>query len=163
MSSNHPNRNKIIELLKEVGQKESRASVMFREAIAQTEGMSISDMECLDYVMDNENVTAGDLAKITGLTTGAVTSMIDRLEKAGFVKRERDTKDRRKIFVKPVYERMAEVGKLYETYVHDAMKMIQKYTDKELMLIIDWKKDMTTIYEKETLKIKKLIRQGEIK
>ena len=73
---------------------------MFSETVAGRLGLSPTDLKCLDMVMLGERVTAGDLARATGLTTGAVTGIIDRLEKAGFARRERDPEDRRRVYVR---------------------------------------------------------------
>ena len=62
--------------------------------------LNVTDAECLDFLSDMGPSTAGDLAKITRLTTGAITNAIDRLEKAGFVERKHDVNDRRKVIVK---------------------------------------------------------------
>ena len=59
-------------------------------------------------------MTAGRLAEVTGLTTGAITGVVDRLEKAGLVRRERDPDDRRKVFIATVPENIAKVGRFYE-------------------------------------------------
>ncbi len=76
----------------------STQTVFSHEAIARKQGLNATDTRCLDLISraGDEKVTAGDLGKATGLTTGAVTGILDRLEKAGMVQRERDTRDRRK-------------------------------------------------------------------
>lgn len=76
-------------------------SVIFSQAIADAVGIHPTDNECLDYLMLNGPATAGQLARLTGLTTGAITAVIDRLEKTGFVKREPHPEDRRKVIVVP--------------------------------------------------------------
>jgi DNA-binding MarR family transcriptional regulator len=77
----------------------TRLSLRFSEAMASELGVSVTDLECLDRVALGANVTAGALAEATGLTTGAITGAIDRLERAGFVERRRDDADRRKVIV----------------------------------------------------------------
>lgn len=79
----------------------SANSVMFSQVVASKVGLHSTDNECLDFLILNGPATAGQLSEITGLTTGAVTAMIDRLEKAGFVHREHDKADRRRIIVVP--------------------------------------------------------------
>lgn len=75
------------------------ASDMMDEAFAQLLGVNRTDGRCLDVVQRMGQITAGELAAQAGLTTGAVTAIIDRLEMAGYLRRVRDTKDRRKVFV----------------------------------------------------------------
>lgn len=79
----------------------SANSVMFSQVVAEKVGLHSTDTECLDFLLQNGASTAGQLSKLTGLTTGAVTAMVDRLEKAGFVRREHDQEDRRRVIVIP--------------------------------------------------------------
>src|SRR5882757_4375726 len=77
----------------------TRTTLMHQHLIAQRIGLNVTDAECIDFLQEMGPSTAGALAKATGLTTGAITNVIDRLEKAGFVKRGPDPKDRRKVIV----------------------------------------------------------------
>ena len=63
---------------------------MFHQAIADRLGLNVTDHKCIDLLLMKGPLTAGELAGMTGLTTGAITAVIDRLEKAGFVRREDD-------------------------------------------------------------------------
>src|SRR5262249_43014336 len=65
----------------------SAATIMFHQAVADRLGMNVTDHKCADILERNGPMTAGELAERTGLTTGAITGVIDRLEKAGFVRR----------------------------------------------------------------------------
>ena len=97
-----------------------------------------SDLECLDFVNLEGRVTAGRLAELTGLTTGAITGVVDRLEKAGFVRRERDESDRRKVFIATVPENGSiEIGRFYEPMQRgDAEAVWNGYSDAELKLLL---------------------------
>ena len=81
-------------------------------------------------------MTAGRLAEVTGLTTGAITGVVDRLEKAGLVRRERDEDDRRKVFIAIVPENVARIGKFYEQLQRDDAGLLDSYTDAELQLLL---------------------------
>ena len=94
--------------------RSSAQGVIFGQTVANTVGISGSDLECLDFLNLEGRVTAGRLAEVTGLTTGAITGVVDRLEKAGLVRRERDPADRRKVFIATVPENIAKVGRFYE-------------------------------------------------
>ena len=94
--------------------RSSAQGVIFGQTVANTVGISGSDLECLDFLNLEGRVTAGRLAEVTGLTTGAITGVVDRLEKAGLVRRERDPEDRRKVFIATVPENIAKVGRFYE-------------------------------------------------
>jgi DNA-binding MarR family transcriptional regulator len=85
--------------LEEAMRRASAQGVLYGQAVADMTGMSGSDIDCMDFLNLEGRMTAGRLAELTGLTTGAITGVIDRLEKAGFVRRERDETDRRKVFI----------------------------------------------------------------
>src|SRR5215813_6858621 len=116
--------------------RSSAQGVMFGQAVANVAGISNSDLECLDFLNLEGRVTAGRLAEVTGLTTGAITGVIDRLEKAGYVRRERDDEDRRKVFIAIVPENLARIGKLYENMQQAMLKTWASYSDDELKLLL---------------------------
>jgi DNA-binding MarR family transcriptional regulator len=91
---------------------------------------------------------------MTGLTTGSVTTMIDRLEKTGFVKREVDAKDRRKVIVKPITEKTALFAPFYDALLKDANPLYTSYTDEELELLTEYNNKLTALYEKQIMKIR---------
>jgi DNA-binding MarR family transcriptional regulator len=92
-------RNELLGALGLAMREMSALSVLHSQAIAAALGINSTDLECLDFVVMRGPATAGTLAEITGLTTGAITGVIDRLEKARFVRRVRDPGDRRKVLV----------------------------------------------------------------
>ena len=79
----------LLQELEEAMRRSSAQGVLFGQAVANVAGISGSDLECIDILYLEGRVTAGRLAEVTGLTTGAITGVIDRLEKAGYVRRER--------------------------------------------------------------------------
>ena len=123
----------------EMGREIGARTILFHQAVASIAGVSITDMKCLDYVDRGGDITAGDLARLTGLTTGAITAAIDRLEKAGLAQRERSETDRRKVFIRlrhsPVSEKIAPI---FETLGKDAAQLITRYTTRELEIIKDF-------------------------
>jgi DNA-binding MarR family transcriptional regulator len=88
----------LMQELEHAMRRSSAQGAIFGQTIANHVGISNSDMECLDFLILGGRVTAGRLAELTGLTTGAITGVVDRLEQAGMVRRERDADDRRKVF-----------------------------------------------------------------
>ena len=86
-------------------------------------------------------MTAGRLAELTGLTTGAITGVIDRLEKAGYVRRERDESDRRKVFIAVVPETAARIGRLYVPMQQSMQKVWSRYSEEELRLLLRFAND----------------------
>src|SRR5580658_10307627 len=114
----------------------SGSGAIFSQAVADYAGISSSDLECLDFLNLEGRVTAGRLAEVTGLTTGAITGAVDRLEKAGFVRRARDGSDRRKVFIEVVPEKIAKVGRFYEHLQRSMMQVWSTYSDAELKLLL---------------------------
>src|SRR5690349_8273463 len=114
----------------------SSQGAMFAKMVADRAGISSADMDCIDFVNVEGRMTAGRLAELTGLTTGAITGVVDRLEKAGLVRRERDESDRRKVFIVPVTERMMEMGRPYELVKRAMQEQCEAYTDAELKFLI---------------------------
>jgi DNA-binding MarR family transcriptional regulator len=124
--------------------RSSALGVIFGQTVANRVGISSSDLECLDFLNIDGRVTAGRLAELTGLTTGAITGVVDRLEKAGLVRRERDDNDRRKVFIAIVPENVAKVGRFYEHLQRGMLELWGSYSDAELKLLLRF---MTQGYE----------------
>jgi DNA-binding MarR family transcriptional regulator len=116
--------------------RSSAQGVVFGQAVANVAGISGSDLECLDFLNLEGRVTAGRLAEVTGLSTGAITGVVDRLEKAGFVRRERDAADRRKVFIVTVPENVAKIGRFYVPMQAAMHKLWSTYSDAELHLLL---------------------------
>jgi DNA-binding MarR family transcriptional regulator len=122
--------------LEEAMRRSSAQGVLFGQTVANVAGISGSDLECLDFLNLEGRVTAGRLAEVTGLTTGAITGVVDRLEKAGFVRRERDETDRRKVFIVTVPENVARIGRFYVPMQQSMQKLWSTYSDAELQLLL---------------------------
>ncbi|MFI5908599.1 MarR family winged helix-turn-helix transcriptional regulator [Dactylosporangium sp. NPDC051541] len=128
------------------GRESSRLSVLFRHALAARLGLTVTDMECLDFLMDSGSATAGQLAAQTGLTTGAITSLIRRLTDAGFVTAERDPADRRRVIVTLVPERVEEGGRLYAGFGAAVHEVIAGYSTDELRFLARHYDTMSAVY-----------------
>src|SRR6185436_7778019 len=126
----------LMQELEHAVRKSSAIAVIFGQTVANKVGVSSSDLECLDFLVMEGRVTAGRLAELTGLTTGAITGVIDRMEKAGLVRRERDEDDRRKVYVAIIPEAIAKVGRFYEPLQKAVTKDWEGYTDAELKLLL---------------------------
>ena len=126
----------LLQELEHAMRRSSAQGVIFGQTVANSAGISGSDLECLDFLILEGRVTAGRLAEVTGLTTGAITGVVDRLEKAGLVRRERDESDRRKVFIAIVPENIAKIGKFYEHLQRAMQKAFEGYIDAELRLLL---------------------------
>jgi DNA-binding MarR family transcriptional regulator len=126
----------LMQELEHAVRKSSAIGVIFGQTVADAVGVSSSDLECLDFLNIEGRVTAGRLAELTGLTTGAITGLVDRMEKAGFVRRERDEEDRRKVYIAIVPEALGKIGRYYEPLQKAVTKDWEGYTDAELKLLV---------------------------
>ena len=128
--------------------------ILYQQAVADRLGLSLSDFKCLTVVSGPEPVTAGDIASHTGLTTGAVTRMIDRLERAGWVRREPDRVDRRRVIVRPVQERLAEVRPLFTGMSRAWAKALADYDDDQIAMVLDLFSRMRRVAREEAARLR---------
>ena len=126
----------LMQELEHAVRKSSAIGVIFGQSVANAVGVSSSDLECLDFLNIEGRVTAGRLAELTGLTTGAITGLVDRMEKAGLVRRERDEEDRRKVYIAIVPEALGKVAQYYVPLQKAVTKDWEGYTDAELKLLV---------------------------
>jgi DNA-binding MarR family transcriptional regulator len=117
----------------------STETIMFHQAVADELGLPITDHKCLDLIHRFGAMSAGRLAKLTSLTTGAVTGMIDRLEKAGYVRRTNDPKDRRKTIVEAISNKKLEKKiEMIFMPLHERMhKFLSSYSNSELTFLLE--------------------------
>ncbi|HEV2376793.1 MAG TPA: MarR family transcriptional regulator [Streptosporangiaceae bacterium] len=109
------------------------------QAAADRVGINATDLQCLNILSFSGRLTAGELARETGLTTASITGVVDRLEEAGFVTRERDRQDRRRVVVQLVTERAVhDVAPIFLPMVRAWQQMAERYSDDELRLIVDF-------------------------
>ncbi|HEX6938579.1 MAG TPA: MarR family transcriptional regulator [Longimicrobiales bacterium] len=129
-----------LEAFGEAGRALSNATIAFHEAIADRLGLHITDHKALGILLDRGPLPAGQLAEILGLTTGAVTALTDRLERAGYVRRERDPEDRRKVLVAPVRDaaRDAEIHSLFEPMTRALARHLPAYDEEQRALLLDF-------------------------
>ncbi len=138
MSRELPQRAELLEGLVLAGRQLSTATIMFHQAIADRLGLNVTDHKCMDLLLMKGPLTAGELAGMTGLTTGAITAVIDRLEQAGFVRREDDPHDRRRVIVQVVPKRCRDIERLFEPFAATFGELSARYTDEELVVILDF-------------------------
>lgn len=132
-------REEIIQAIIEKRREMSTETIMFHQRVADALGLHITDHKCLDLIRQYGAMPAGRIAEHTGLTTGAVTGIIDRLEKAGYVRRASDPKDRRRTIVEPVRNKKWE-RKIEAIFIpfHERMhKLLSSYSDGELVFLLD--------------------------
>ena len=112
--------------------------VLHNQAVAQRVGLGGSDSQFLSLLGLHGPLTPGRLAELTGLTTGTVTGVIDRLERAGYVRRERDAADRRKVLVTQVPEAMAALAEHYREQGEHLDAVLRRRDPAQLRVIADF-------------------------
>ena len=152
MSSDESERVALLALLgRKLAGEHAAKTVLFQQAIADRLGLNTSDLMCLSILSDVEPLTAGQLAEATGLTTGSVTVMIDRLEKAGYARREKDPGDRRRVIVRPVRERIErDIAPLYAALGTAWERALERYSTQELGVILDMLTRSVVLLQEQT-------------
>jgi DNA-binding MarR family transcriptional regulator len=136
--------------------KVSAFSVLFSQTVAARIGVNSTDQECGDLLNIFGPMTAGRLAEISGLTTGAITGVINRLEHAGFVRRVQDPMDRRRVIVHAVPDSDAarKAAKFFEGMANASIALCDHYSDEELAVIFDFISNALTITTEEIARLR---------
>src|SRR4051812_9863875 len=107
-------RARLLDELSSVSRRYMASYALFNQAVADRLGLHPTDLQCLNLLtLEAGPVTTGRVAELTGLTTGSATRLVDRLERAGYVVRERDSEDRRRGLGATVPEKIAEFGRMW--------------------------------------------------
>ncbi|HEX7034107.1 MAG TPA: MarR family transcriptional regulator [Nitrososphaera sp.] len=132
-------REEVIQAINDKLREMSTETIMFHQAVADVLGLHITDHKCLDLIYRFGAMPAGKLAELTGLTTGAVTGTIDRLEEAGYVRRASDPKDRRRTIVEPTRNKKLErkLEAIFMPLRERMSKTLSSYSDGELTFLLD--------------------------
>lgn len=124
------------DVVRKLSQSYAYTSIQMHEAVARKAGLSGTDHKYLGFLMQKGSMTAGELSILTGLTTGAVTGLIDRFEKKGLVKRQFAQDDRRKVIIVPDNSAiMTLLEPLYRTFRSQSEQLIASFSDEELDVI----------------------------
>jgi DNA-binding MarR family transcriptional regulator len=143
-------------LATEIGRRFSTAVVLYHSAVAERFGLSATDWKCGEILSRMGPMNPTQLAALTGMSTAAVTLVIDRLEQAGFARRERDRNDRRKVLVYPSSTPELE-QKMEEVFRGLAAKidvLMARYSPKQLQAIVDFIQQATQLMESETARLR---------
>jgi DNA-binding MarR family transcriptional regulator len=151
-------REDTIQAINEKFREMSTETIMFHQAVADILGLHVTDHKCLDFIYRFGAMPAGRLAELTGLTTGAITGIIDRLEEAGYIRRTNDPKDRRRTIVEPTRNKKLE-KKIEVLFIplRDRMhKLLSSYSDSELAFLLDATTEMLEQTREESIKLRSL-------
>jgi DNA-binding MarR family transcriptional regulator len=129
------------------------ATDRYDQAVADAIGLNRTDMRCLDVIQREGPVPAGRLADETGLTTGAITTVLDRLERAGFARRTRDPTDRRRVLVELAPEAMGGAGDYYSEHMALSERLYRRYSEEQLALLLEFTRASRELNEREAAKL----------
>lgn len=130
------------------------STVLFRHAVGEMLGVNVTDMECLALIFFKGLATPSELARYTGLTSGATTAMLDRLEKARLIERRPNPEDRRGTLIALTDERTEEIGALFASGREAIDQLTASYSESELKIIADYFIRLVTVWEGEREKLK---------
>jgi DNA-binding MarR family transcriptional regulator len=130
------------ELAEEIGgrlaRRHSTAAVLFHHAVAERLGLGPTDHKCLDLLRERGAMTGSALAAITGLTSGAITGVVARLERAGYLRREPDPHDRRQQILSPALERMRDIQDVFDPIRKDVTALLEEFDPHQLTAIAEF-------------------------
>jgi DNA-binding MarR family transcriptional regulator len=125
-------------------------------AAAEQIGINVTDLNCLNILALRGRMTAGELAKATGLTTASITGVLDRLEEAGFVRREKDPSDRRRVVVRLDSERgVRDVAPVFAPVVQAWREAAGQYTDEQLETILGFQHKLEQIMRDRLIELRR--------
>lgn len=125
------------ELIDEV-RRSQNATDRFDQAVADALGLNRTDMRCLDVLQREGAISAGRLAEATGLTSGAMTTALDRLERAEYVRRVRDSGDRRRVLVELMPKAAQDAGQFYAEHTALSEHLYRRYNQAQLELLLEF-------------------------
>ena len=128
--------------------------MLFHSAVAARLGLNATDVNCL-RLLEDEAMSAGELSDRIGLTGAATTALIDRLEKTGFVRRERSKEDRRRLTIHADGAKLREVDALYGSQGDGMARLLAKYSAEEFAVILDFLEQTSTALDAEIQALKK--------
>jgi DNA-binding MarR family transcriptional regulator len=131
------------------------------QVVADYLGLNRTDTRCLDIVERLDGVSAGRLATEAGLSTGAVTTVLDRLERAGFARRVQDPADRRRVLVELTPAARRELEELYAPLADATLHQLEGYTTDEVSLVRDFMRDNRRLNEAHAERVRARRRFGQ--
>jgi DNA-binding MarR family transcriptional regulator len=155
MSRDESGRGPLLEALHRASRQLTNQNGIYTDAVAARLGLNRTDLDCLSIVHLAGSATAGELAEVTGLTTGAMTGVIDRLVQAGYVRRDADPDDRRRVIVRAVPDRGRAVGELFEPMQQAIEGLYTRYSDEELAVLLDVNERLLPIMQEETARLRR--------
>ncbi|MFE5852368.1 MarR family winged helix-turn-helix transcriptional regulator [Streptomyces sp. NPDC056500] len=124
---------------------------LFNQAMAEQLGLHPTDLQCVSLLrLETRARTTGEVAKLTGLTSGSATRLVDRLERAGLVERTSDSRDRRRTLVSLTIHRSPDIDAAWETPARAFDRALDDFTDEELTVIERYLERITEVGSEQT-------------
>lgn len=131
------------------GREFSIGTVLFHQAVGQLLGVNVTDMKCLDLMILKSSVSPTELAEHTGLSSGATTAVIDRLEKARLIKRNPHPKDRRGTTLVLTKEAIRKLPRLFESLGKAMATLVSGYSRNDLEVLVDFFTKVGLLWQEE--------------
>jgi DNA-binding MarR family transcriptional regulator len=130
-------------------------SQLLSQAAAERIGINVTDLNCLNVVALTGSMTAGELARATGLTTASITGVLDRLEESGFVRRERDAADRRRVnIVLNASRALRDVAPVFAPMLKAWRAAASRYSDDELRQFAEFQQEVERIMRDQLTRLR---------
>ena len=138
-----------------LARRHGTATVLFHHAVAERLGLGPSDHKCLDLVRERGSMTASELASLTGLTTGAITGVVGRLLRAGFLAREPDPHDGRKQILTVTEEAYRRIGAVFDGLAAETVgALVDGFDDEQLATIAEFLRRATDLTLRRTAQLR---------
>jgi DNA-binding MarR family transcriptional regulator len=146
-------RGEILDELARVGREHSDATVLFHASIASLLDLHATDYKVLGILERSGPLSAGDIARESGLAAASVTNLIDRLDKKGFVRRVADPTDRRRVMVEAIADRLSGARSLFASTRRSLAELYDRYSERDLFVIADFLRHNAERLRVETCKL----------
>ncbi len=155
MSTTHNERSRLLADLHRLERLTSATGVMFSQAVADCVGINNTDLESMDLLNLYGPMTPGRMAELTGLSSGGVTRLIDRLERAGYVRRDADPADRRRVIIQPLWDDDdTRIAPLFESMKVRQQALAESYSTEDLQVITGFFTRATAIVQDEITRLR---------
>ena len=155
IGADQPERAQLAARFGEGFRKTASLMQLMGQAAADRVGLNATDLNCLNILSFSGELTAGELARETGLTTASITGVADRLEEAGYVRRERDPKDRRRVVIRLVLESaLRDVAPVFLPLIQSWQGIVDRYTDDELRVIVEFYGQMEQVIRNHLVRLR---------
>lgn len=137
-----PKRNELVESVNLEVRKLIAGTVLFNERVAARVGLNSTDLQCLHLLELQGSATPGEIARWAGITTGGATVVLDRLEAAGYIRREPNPEDRRSSIIRAVPARLKKLESMYRSQGEGLARVLGAFPDRDLQVILEFLKEV---------------------